>query len=51
MLLEFAALSWSRLIADIQLDNPDVYAADVKLWEASVLTDTADLMRQLGIEQ
>jgi len=49
-LSEFDAIEWSRTIAEVRLDNPDIYCADVKLWAMSVLTDTKKLMQQLNIE-
>jgi hypothetical protein len=39
-LSEFDTIVWTRTIADVRLDDPEVYGADVKLWAASLLTDT-----------
>lgn len=33
-------LVWTRTIADVRLDNPEIYCADVELWAKSVLADT-----------
>jgi hypothetical protein len=35
---------WTRTIADVQLDDPEVYCADVRLWAISVIADTEPLM-------
>ncbi len=37
---EFDKIRWSRTIADIRLDSPEVYAGDVMAWADSVLRDT-----------
>jgi hypothetical protein len=37
---QFDRISWTRTIADVRLDNPDNYCADMRLWAASVLEDT-----------
>jgi hypothetical protein len=37
-----AGFSWSKTIADVRLDNPEVYCADVVEWARAVLSDTAD---------
>ena len=42
-LLEFNEIVWTRTIADIRLDNPEIYCTGVKLWAAGVLTDTEAL--------
>jgi hypothetical protein len=39
-LAEFDTIVWSRTIADVRLDDPEVYCADVKLWAMSVLSDS-----------
>ncbi|MCL4871458.1 MAG: hypothetical protein KJ063_21060 [Anaerolineae bacterium] len=39
-LAEFAAIVWSRTIADIRLDNPEIYCHDVTQWAMSILSDT-----------
>jgi hypothetical protein len=33
---------WSRTIADVRLDNPDMYREDVVQWAESVLADTEE---------
>jgi hypothetical protein len=43
-LLEFDTIIWTRTIADVRLDDPKVYCADVTRWAASVLTDTELLL-------
>ena len=35
---------WTRTIADVRLDTPDLYCADVKLWAAGVLSDTEGVL-------
>ena len=42
-LAEFAAIRWSRTIADIHLENPEGYVSDVKQWAISVLEDTLEI--------
>ncbi|MCK6630388.1 MAG: DUF5946 family protein [Anaerolineae bacterium] len=39
-----AGVSWTRTIADVRLDNAEVYQADVTLWARAVLADTEDLL-------
>lgn len=39
----FAAIRWSRTIADIRLENPQDYISDVKQWAISVLEDTLEI--------
>jgi hypothetical protein len=39
-LTEVNAIQWTRTIADVRLDNPDSYCADVVQWATAVLTDT-----------
>jgi len=36
---EFEMIAWTRTIADVRFDSPEVYCADVILWATSVLTD------------
>ncbi|HEX5501684.1 MAG TPA: DUF5946 family protein [Thermomicrobiales bacterium] len=43
-------IAWTRTIADVRLDTPEHYCADVRAWAASVLADTADLARAAGGE-
>ena len=33
-------LVWTRTIADVRLDTPEVYCADVRTWATGVLLDT-----------
>jgi hypothetical protein len=42
---EFGTIVCSRTIADVRLDNPRVYRADVELWATSVLADTQPLVQ------
>lgn len=42
-LSEFDSIAWSRTIAGVRLDNPDIYCEDVKEWAKSVLEDTASI--------
>jgi hypothetical protein len=44
----FDEVIWTRSIVDIRLDNPEVYCADVKLWAASVLTDTEIILQRIS---
>ncbi len=46
-LSEFETIVWTRTIADIRLDNPESYCADVELWARSILADTKQLMQKL----
>ena len=39
-LAEFDAIRWARTIADLRLDSPARYVADVKRWAECVLEDT-----------
>jgi len=48
-LVEFNEIAWTRTIADICLDNPDIYCVGVKLWAASVFADTEALIQKLGV--
>ena len=40
-LAEFSTISWSHTIAQVRLDTPEIYCADVQQWAAAVLADTA----------
>ena len=42
-LAEFDAIQWSYTIADLRLDSPERYVADVKYWADCVLKDTAGI--------
>ena len=42
-----AAIAWTRTIADVRTDTPEHYRADVRAWAASILADTAPLLRTL----
>lgn len=46
--ISLEGLSWSRTIADVRLDTPEIYCADVELWAKYVLADTAALIRDLN---
>jgi hypothetical protein len=46
---EFDALVWTRTIADVRPDDPEIYCSDVRLWAVSVLGDTGRLMQSLDI--
>jgi hypothetical protein len=46
-LAEFNTIVWSRTIADVRLDDPAVYCADVQRWAASIVADARDLMQML----
>lgn len=45
---EFDSIVWSRTIADIRLEDPAVYCADVKAWAASILEDTEGSLNEFG---
>jgi hypothetical protein len=47
-LSEFDTIVWTRTIADVRLDDPETYCADVRLWAASILADTELLLRKIG---
>lgn len=47
-LIEFNAILWTHTIADVRLENPEVYCTDVIRWAVSILTDTDPLMRHIG---
>ncbi len=49
-LSEFDTIIWSATIADIRLDSPEIYCADVRHWAISVLEDTATLIGKLNSE-
>ena len=42
------AIKWSRSIADVRLDTPEIYCADVRLWAASIIKDSEQLVRESG---
>lgn len=42
-LAEFDAIQWSYTIADLRLDSPERYVADVRYWADCVLKDTAGI--------
>jgi hypothetical protein len=42
-LTEFDAIQWSFTIADLRLDSPERYVADVKRWAECLLKDTAGI--------
>jgi hypothetical protein len=39
-LARFDQVPWTRTIADVRLETPEQYCADVRLWADSVLKDT-----------
>jgi len=41
------SIVWSRTIADVWLDTPSLYCADVQEWAVGVLSDTESLMQVL----
>lgn len=45
---EVEAIQWGRSIADVRLDDPGVYNADVKQWAVQVLADTDALVQKLA---
>ena len=43
---EFDDIAWSHTIADVRLDNPENYCADVQIWAKSILADTKTLIQK-----
>jgi hypothetical protein len=41
------SIAWTVTVADIRLDTPDHYSADVRHWAKSVLADSEPLIRSL----
>src|SRR4030066_27450 len=41
----FEQIAWSRTIADVRLDTPEHYCADVRSWAMSILADSESLTR------
>lgn len=50
-LAEFVTIRWTRTIADVRLDDPERYCADVTRWAESVLADTEPLLQKLEVEE
>jgi hypothetical protein len=44
---KFDTITWSRTIADIRFDSPDIYCADVERWAMSVVKDTEGMVHEL----
>lgn len=42
-------IHWTFTIADVRLDNPEDYNADVLRWAKHILADSETLIRQTGI--
>lgn len=42
-----AGLGWSMTIADVRMDSPEHYCADVRRWAEQVLADTAAFVRSV----
>lgn len=40
-------IEWSRTIADVRLDTPEMYCTDAKNWAKSILTDTESILKEL----
>ncbi len=38
------AIVWTRTIADVRFDTPELYCADIKLWAEGVLSDTEGVL-------
>jgi hypothetical protein len=43
---KFKDITWTRTVADVRLDSPETYCADVTLWAASILADTEPFIRE-----
>lgn len=41
-------ITWTRTIADVRIDTPEHYCADVRDWAIAVLADTEPLVREFG---
>ena len=41
------SIVWTRTIADVRLDTPEMYCADARLWAGSFLEDTEILAKEL----
>ncbi|MBK8899784.1 MAG: hypothetical protein IPM53_01250 [Anaerolineaceae bacterium] len=50
-LSEFDTIVWSHTIADVRLDNPEIYCADIKRWAITVLEDTDGLVAKLSSDE
>jgi len=47
-LLGVEHIAWSMTIADVRLDTPETYCADVRAWASQVLKDTDEILRRLA---
>jgi len=43
---KFGSISWTRTVADVRLDSPETYCADVRLWATSVLAETEPFIQE-----
>jgi hypothetical protein len=39
-----ATIRWTRTVADLRLDSPDHYCADVRAWARSILEDSRQIL-------
>ena len=46
---KFDGVAWTRTIADVRQENPEIYCADVRLWSRRVLADTEPVVQELKI--
>lgn len=48
-LTEFDTIHWSRTIADIRLDSPELYCVDVERWAGSIVNDTEAVVQKVTL--
>jgi hypothetical protein len=41
-------IRWTMTVAEVRLDTPEQYCADVRRWAESVLADSAALVKSVG---
>jgi hypothetical protein len=46
-LAEFNSITWARTFAEVRLESPEIYCADVERWAAGVVADTRELIQHL----
>ena len=48
-LVGFDAIIWSRTIADIRVNDPDIYCADIERWAKSIVEDTEIVVQKFAL--
>jgi hypothetical protein len=43
---KFANITWTRTVADVRLDNPETYCADIRQWATRVLADADSFVQE-----